>query len=106
MKKIRNEKNRYRSKTIAFRVTPEENALIDACVAASGLTKQDYLTSNMLKSRIVVRGSSRVYYGLQKDLELVYGELRRLATGDEVSQELVTLTKFIAKIIEDMKEDK
>ena len=59
----RDEKNRWRNKTIAFRVSPEENDLINARVVASGLTKQEFLTSNMLNARITVRGSSRVYYG-------------------------------------------
>ena len=102
--KNRDEKNRWRNKTIAFRVSPEENDLINARVVASGLTKQEFLTSNMLNARITVRGSSRVYYGLQKDLELVYGELKRIATGERVDRELISLVKFIAKIIADMKE--
>ena len=102
--KNRDEKNRWRNKTIAFRVSPEENDLINARVAASGLTKQEFLTSNMLNTRITVRGSSRVYYGLQKDLEMVYGELKRIAAGENVDRELISLVKFIAKIIADMKE--
>lgn len=34
---------RYRSKIIAFRVSPEENEILNAKVKMSGLTKQDYL---------------------------------------------------------------
>ena len=33
--------NRWRNKTVAFRVSPEENEQIDAAVRLSGLTKQD-----------------------------------------------------------------
>ena len=102
--KNRDEKNRWRNKTIAFRVSPEENDLINARVAASGLTKQAFITSNMLNARITVRGSSRVYYGLQKDLELVYGELKRISAGEKVDRELISLMEFIARIIADMKE--
>ena len=36
--------NRWRSKTIAFRVSPEENEQIEIAVRLSGLTKQDYIT--------------------------------------------------------------
>lgn len=97
-------KNRLRSKIIGFRVSPEENRLINAYVAATGLTKQEFLTSNMLSMRFTVRGSSRVYYGLRKDLELVHAELSRLSDGQPVDKELLALTKFIAKIIADMKE--
>ena len=37
--------NRWRSKTIAFRVSPEENEQIEIAVRLSGLTKQDYIKS-------------------------------------------------------------
>lgn len=36
-----NEHGRLRSKTVAFRVSPEEGRKLDAIVAMSGLTKQD-----------------------------------------------------------------
>ena len=100
------DKNRWRNKTIGFRVSPEEDELINAYVAASGLTKQEFLTANMLNVKFTVRGSSRVYYGLKKDLELVYGELSRLSAGQSVDRDLIALMKFIAKIIKDMKEKK
>ena len=58
----------------------------------------------MLNARITVRGSSRVYFGLQKDLELVYGELKRISAGEKVDRELISLMEFIARIIADMKE--
>ena len=35
--------NRWRSKTVGFRVSPEEDALLEAAVSLSGLTKQDYI---------------------------------------------------------------
>lgn len=36
-------KGRFRSRTIGFRVSPEEEKLINSAVALSGLTKQDYI---------------------------------------------------------------
>ena len=49
---------RWRSKTVAFRVSPEEADLIDAQVAMSGLTKQDYITKRLLARDVVVVPSS------------------------------------------------
>ena len=46
--------NRWRSKTVAFRVTPEENALIDTFARLSGRTKQDYITDRLLCRDVVV----------------------------------------------------
>ena len=37
--------NRWRSKTVAFRMSPEETNQLDAFVQMSGLPKQDYLKS-------------------------------------------------------------
>ena len=36
--------NRFRSQTIAFRVSPEEDKQINIAVSLSGMTKQDYIT--------------------------------------------------------------
>ena len=35
--------NRWRSKTVGFRVSPEEDAHLEAAVRLSGLTKQEYI---------------------------------------------------------------
>ena len=44
--------NRWRSKTIAFRVSPEENEQIEIAVRLSGLTKQDYITRDRKSTRL------------------------------------------------------
>ncbi len=38
--KNRDNKNRWRNKTVAFRVSPEEDEQIEAAVRLSGLTKR------------------------------------------------------------------
>ena len=35
--------NRWRSKTVSFRMSPEEDALLDSMARLSGMTKQDYI---------------------------------------------------------------
>ena len=45
--KNRDNKNRWRNKTVAFRVSPEEDEQIEAAVRLSGLTKQDYITRRL-----------------------------------------------------------
>jgi hypothetical protein len=40
--KNRDEHNRWRNKTVAFRVSPEEDEQIEIAVKLTGLTKQDY----------------------------------------------------------------
>ena len=40
--------NRWRNKTVAFRVSPEEDAQIETAVKLTGLTKQDYIIRRLL----------------------------------------------------------
>ena len=40
--KNRDNHNRWRNKTVAFRVSPEEDRQIETFVKLSGLTKQDF----------------------------------------------------------------
>ena len=47
-RKNRDEHNRWRSKTVAFRVSPEEDEQIEIAVKLTGLTKQDYITRRLV----------------------------------------------------------
>lgn len=40
--------NRWRNKTVAFRVSPEEDSQIETAVKLTGLTKQDYIIRRLL----------------------------------------------------------
>ena len=53
--------NRFRSQTIAFRVSPEEDKQINIAVSLSGMTKQDYITHKLLDRTINVILSILVY---------------------------------------------
>ena len=53
--------NRWRNKTVAFRVSPEEDAQIETAVKLTGLTKQDYIIRRLLCRDVVVQGNPRVY---------------------------------------------
>ena len=46
--KNRDEHNRWRNKTVAFRVSPEEDEQIEIAVKLTGLTKQDYIIRRLL----------------------------------------------------------
>ncbi len=78
--------NRWRNKTVAFRVSPEENEQIDAAVRLSGLTKQDYITKRLLCRDVVVQGNPRVYKALRDELATVLAELWRIRDGGQRGQ--------------------
>lgn len=97
--------NRWRSKTIAFRVSPEENEQIEIAVRLSGLTKQDYITRRLLNRDIVVQGNPRVYKALRDQLAAVLGELWRMEAGGGVDDELLATIRLITVTLDGMKED-
>ena len=81
--------NRWRNKTIAFRMSPEEAEQLDVNVRLSGLSKQDYLIRRVLQKEIKVIGNPRVYKALKNTMAEVLEELQRIASGDNVSDDLL-----------------
>ena len=103
--KNRDNHNRWRNKTVAFRVSPEEDTQIEIFVKLSGLTKQDYITRRLTYKDVVVQGNPRVYKALRDQLAAVLDELRRIETGGSVSDELLDVIEMIAAIMDGMKEE-
>lgn len=97
--------NRWRNKTVAFRVSPEEDEQIETAVRLSGLTKQDYITRRLLCRDVVVQGNPRVYKALRNELAAVLAELRRIEAGSGVDDELMDTIEMIAAIMDGMRED-
>ena len=71
--------NRWRNKTVAFRVSPEEDEQLEIAVRLSGLTKQDYITRRLLD--------------------------RRMEAGGGVDDELLATIRLITMTLDGMKED-
>ena len=103
--KNRDNHNRWRNKTVAFRVSPEEDAQLETFVKLSGLTKQDYITRRLLCQDVVVQGNPRVYKALRDQLAAVLVELQRIEAGAGVKDELLDVIEMIAVIMDGMKED-
>ena len=101
--KNRDNHNRWRNKTVAFRVSPEEDAQIGTFVKLSGLTKQDYITRRLAGKDVVVQGNPRVYKALRGQLAAVLDELRRIEAGGSVNDELLDVIEMIAAIMDGMK---
>ena len=86
---------RWRNKTVAFRVSPEEDELIETLVRLSGLTKQEYIVRRLQEKEIVVVGNPRVYKALK--MELAKG-------GEEVPKDLLDVIKQITVMMKGMKD--
>ncbi len=103
--KNRDEHNRWRNKTVAFRVSPEEDKQIETYVRLSGLTKQDYITRRLTHRDIIVQGNPRVFKALRNQLAEVLAELQRIEAGSEVNDELLDVIEMIADILGGLKEE-
>ncbi len=96
-------KGRFRNLTIGFRVSPEENKLINSAVALSGLTKQDYIVKRLLCRDVVVQGNPKVYKALKNQLAEVLTELQRIENGCAVDEELLMTINLITTTLNGMK---
>ena len=103
--KNRDNKNRWRNITVGFRVSLEENELINRAVALSGLPKQEYCYRRCLNQDVVVQGNPRVYKALRNNLADVLIKLQRIENGNEVNDELLDLIEMIADILGGLKEE-
>lgn len=102
--KRRDEHNRWRSKVVAFRISPEEDELLETFVRLSGLSKQDYITRRLLEREVVVQGNPRVYKALREQLSRVLEELKRVEAGAGLDVDLLETIQMIAQILSGMRE--
>lgn len=95
--------NRWRSKTVAFRMSPEEADELNVQVALSGLSKQDYLIQCCLKHEIKVVCGRKVARQMWMYLEAILEELQFMEEDVEIDKDLLIPLKHILEILE--KED-
>lgn len=95
---------RWRSKAVAFRLSPEEDQQLEIAVKLSGLTKQDYITDRLLCRDVVVQGNTRVYKALRDEMAEILKELRRIEKGGCVNEDLLETINLIGKTMYGLKE--
>ena len=98
-------KGRWRSHTIAFRISPEENDDLNARVRMSGLTKQDYIIRRVQYRDVVVQGNPRVFKALRNQLVTVLEELQRIESGERIDDGLMDMIDTITATMDGLKED-
>lgn len=103
--KNRDEHNRWRNITVGFRVSPEENELLNRAVALSGLPKQEYCYRRCMNRDVVVQGNPRVFKALRNQLAEVLTELQRIEAVGGVNDELLDVIEMIADILGGLKEE-
>ena len=79
---------RKRSKTMAFRCTPEERKLICEMAAWSGMNRQDYIIAKLTDTQVEVRPSVSVQKALRDSMAELSKEVRLAASYGELSGSL------------------
>lgn len=97
--------NRWRNKTIAFRMSPEEAKQLDKFVKLSGYTKQDYLIKRTLQQEVKVVGNPRVYKALKNQMAEIYSELKRFEKCEDISGEFLNVLNHITTLLGGLKGD-
>jgi hypothetical protein len=103
--KTLDQKGRWRNKTVAFRMSPEEAVQLDIYSKLSGLTKQDYLIRRVFGKEVTVNGNPRVFKALRNQLASVLVELHRLGAVSADNDELLDTIQYIAEIMNGLKEE-
>lgn len=92
--------NRFRSKTIGFRMSPGESKVLDSMVRVSGLTKQEYITKMLLEGTITIQPNSRVYKMIKTELQDIskkLSSLNELHSDDNITEILDKITDILIK---------
>lgn len=98
-------KGRWRCRTVAFRVSPEEWEEIRTRAKLSGLTLQEYVTRRCQEQDVVVVGNPRVYKALKTQMQQILSAFESTAKGGDVSEELLETIQFVARILGGMNAD-
>ena len=96
--KNRDNKRRWRSITIGFRVSPEEAYALDMRVLTSGLTKQDYCTKKVLDEEVIIRPNIRVQKFVCQYVTELTAELKRLEKIEQTSDVLDNI-RYLLELI-------
>jgi len=95
---------RWRSITVSFRVSPEEDEQIERLVKLTGLTKRDYIIRKLAEQDVVVQGNPKVFAALRREMIALTEELHRTGAQGQLSRETIETMNMIIRIMAGMKE--
>ena len=89
---------RKRSKTTAFRCTPEEHKLICEMAAWSGMSRQDYIIAKLTDTQVEVKPSVSVQKALKDSMAELAKEVRLAASYGELSESLQQRIEHVMRL--------
>ncbi len=94
-KKALDRKNRWRSKTVAFRVSPEEWNEIERLVKLSGMSKQEYIMNRLQDKEMNITANPRVVKALKEEMKEIAGRFE----NEVMDENSVAMIRYILKIL-------
>ena len=88
---------RKRSKTMAFRCTPEEHKLICKMAAWSGMSRQDYIIAKLTDTQVEMRPSVSVQKALRGSMAELAKEVRLAVSYGELSDSLQQRVELVMR---------
>ncbi len=101
-RKVLDAKGRWRNKVVAFRMSPNEDEILERLVALSGLSKQEYLINRVLQKDIVVNPNPYIHKCISKQLNY-FIDLLEKQSFNEMSDDDKEIMCFMLKIISELK---
>ena len=89
---------RKRSKTMAFRCTPEERKLICEMAAWSGMNRQDYIIAKLTDTQVEVKPSVSVQKALKNSMAELTKEVRLAASYGGLSESLQQRIEHVMRL--------
>lgn len=89
---------RKRSKTMAFRCTPEERKIICEMAAWSGMSRQDYIIAKLTDTQVEVRPSVSVQKALKDSMVELAKEVKLAASYVELSDSLQQRLELVMRL--------
>lgn len=89
---------RKRSKTMAFRCTPEEHKLICEMAAWSGMSRQDYIIAKLTDTEVEVRPSVSMQKALKDSMAELAKEVKLAASYGELSDSLQQRLQLVMRL--------
>ena len=104
--KNRDKQNRWRTETVAFRVSPEEYEELTTRIKLCGFrTKQEFLIQSALEQKVTAVGNPLMLVQFRQQLGRIEHELQRINEASEIGVELFTPIRTMMEILDAFKEN-
>lgn len=98
--------HRYRGTFVGFRVTKEENEMINRMATLTGMTKQDYIRARLECKDVIVARNPKVYVGMKRLLTEIKERLENIESGKESFEpDLHETIRIVASVLKESKRD-